>query len=39
MEKLKENIIKIYGSREENWLAGLPRSSGVVITSRFLSNP
>src|ERR1700730_1064388 len=26
MEKLKENIIKIYGSRGESWLAGLPRS-------------
>ena len=26
MEKLKENIIKIYRSRGESWLAGLPRS-------------
>lgn len=24
MEKLKHNIVKIYGKRGENWLAGLP---------------
>ena len=26
MEKLKDNIVKIYGSRGESWLAGLPKS-------------
>lgn len=38
MEKLKENITKIYGSRGENWLAGLHRSVDQLKTSWGLSN-
>lgn len=37
MEKLKENIIKIYGSKGENWLAGLPRSVDQLKTAWGLS--
>lgn len=38
MEKLKENITKIYGSRGESWLAGLHRSVDQLKTSWGLSN-
>lgn len=38
MEKLKENITKIYGGRGESWLAGLHRSVDQLKTSWGLSN-
>lgn len=38
MEKLKENITKIYGSRGENWLARLPLSIDGLKTAWGLSN-
>jgi len=37
MEKLKENIIKIYGSRGESWLAGLPHIVDLLKTAWGLS--
>jgi len=37
MEKLKANIIKIYGSRGESWLAGLPHRVDQLRTAWGLS--
>jgi len=37
MEKLKANIIKIYGSRGESWLAGLPHMVDQLKTAWGLS--
>lgn len=37
MEKLKINIVKIYGSRGESWLSGLPHSIEQLKTDWGLS--